>query len=98
MAGTVVSDTTVTNPDGSTIETIIFSDGSKSIQFTPAAGSPAANVQTLQQQAQTALTNNRTYLAIPTPTTAQVTAQVKALTQQHQALIRLALAQFDATN
>lgn len=94
----IVSDTTVTLSDGSTVETIIYADGSRSVQYTPGPGTPAANQQTLQQQAQTALVNNRTYLALASPTTAQNTAQVKALTQQHQALIRMALNQFDATN
>lgn len=58
----------------------------------------ASNQSTIQQQAQAALAGNRAYLAIATPNTAQITAQVRALTQQHQALIRLALQQFDATN
>ena len=56
------------------------------------------NQRTLQDQAQTALATNRTYLAISSPTNAQVAAQVRALTQEVQALIRLALNQFDGTN
>lgn len=94
----IVSDTTVTNPDGSTIETVIFSDGSQSVQFTPGPGTPLANQQTLQSQAQTALVNNRAFLAIGSPSNAQVSTQVKALTNQVQALIRMALNQFDGTN
>lgn len=56
------------------------------------------NQRTLQQQAQAALISNRTYIALAAPTTAQTTAQVKALTQQMQAVMRMALGQFDATN
>ena len=83
-----------------------------------------SNQITLRQQAQAALAtnaaalalpdptpNNTTYLAIGSPSNAQVVAQVRALTQQNNALvaqvtaltqqnnklIRLALSQFDAT-
>lgn len=58
----------------------------------------AANQSTVQQQAQAALVNNRTYLAVGSPNNAQVVAQMRALTQQVQGLIRLALQQFDGTN
>lgn len=44
---------------------------------------------TLQAQAVTALTTNTTFLALATPTTAKVAAQVQALTRQTNALIRL---------
>ena len=44
---------------------------------------------TLRAQAVTALTTNATFLALTTPTTAQAVAQVRALTQQVSALIRL---------
>lgn len=57
-----------------------------------------SNKSTLTQQAQSALAANRAYLGITSPTNAQVAAQVKALTQQTQALIRFALNQFDGTN
>jgi hypothetical protein len=58
----------------------------------------ANNRATVESQAKTALDGNRTYLAIATPTNAQVAAQVRALTRQANGLIRLALAQFDGTN
>lgn len=57
-----------------------------------------ANKATIRQQAATALTNNRTYLAIATPTTAQMRAQIDALTRQNQGIIRLLLNQLDGTN
>lgn len=50
-----------------------------------------ANGRTLQQKARQALIDNGTYLAIATPTAAQNTAQVKRLTRQVNALIRLQL-------
>ena len=56
------------------------------------------NRTTIQTQAKTALANNRTYLAIATPTTAQMRAQIDALTRQHQGMIRLLLGQLDGTN
>lgn len=94
----IVSDTTQTLADGSTVETIVYSDGSRSVQYTPGAGTPDANQLTLQQQARTAMVNNRTYTALASPTNAQQTAQVKALTQQMNGVIRLLLGQLDATN
>lgn len=56
-----------------------------------------ANKATIKGQAATALTNNATYLAIASPTNAQIAAQVKALTQQNNKLIRLAINRLEAT-
>lgn len=53
---------------------------------------------TLISQANTALTNNATYLALQSPTTAQALAQVRALTQQVDGLIRLAVGNFSGTS
>lgn len=55
------------------------------------------NRRTLEERAQQALAVNAAYLALATPTQAQAGAQVKALTRQVQALIRLQLGQLDAT-
>lgn len=48
--------------------------------------------------AETALGTNRTYLAVPVPTNAQVAAQVRALTQQNVKIIRLLLNKLDGTD
>lgn len=56
------------------------------------------NQATIAQQAQGALATNNTYLGLASPTNAQVAAQVKALTQQNNRLIRLALGLFDGTS
>lgn len=56
------------------------------------------NEQTLRQQARQAMDANRTYLALATPTAAQTTAQVKALTRQVQALIRFTLDDLTGTD
>lgn len=56
------------------------------------------NRTTLTQRAQTALAGNRDFLALTAPTNAQTLAQVKALTRQNTALIRLVLNALDATD
>jgi hypothetical protein len=55
------------------------------------------NRTTIVEQATTALTDNATFIAIATPTTAQNAAQIKALTRQVNKLIRLAIGKLDAT-
>lgn len=94
---TIVSDTTVTDPDGTTQQTVIYSDGSRSITTTPGPNTPAANQATIVQRAQAALAANATYLALASPNTAQNTAQVQRLTRQCNAIIRLLLNQLDDT-
>lgn len=51
----------------------------------------STNTQDLHGKARQALTANATYLAISAPTAAQNTAQVKSLTRQVNALIKLQL-------
>jgi hypothetical protein len=52
----------------------------------------------LRAKAVTALATNATFLAIASPTAAQVATQAKALTRQSTALIRLAANQLDSTS
>lgn len=115
---TVTADTVVNEPDGSTLETIlsrlqvgvdqganpIFSTQSETI-FVPGAGTPAANLVSLQSKAVTALTNNIAFLGQAAPTfpltTAEqqaLVAQVAALTRQVDALIYLALQALGSTS
>ncbi len=56
------------------------------------------NGTTIRSQANTALDSNRTYLAIVSPTATQVAAQVRALTQEMNGVIRLVLGKLDGTN
>lgn len=49
----------------------------------------AQNAVILRDRARTALATNQAFLALTPPTQAQVVAQVRALTQQNEALIRL---------
>lgn len=64
---------------------------------TIASSGDSATQANIFQAAQTALANNATYLALASPTTAQVTAQVKALTRQIDALIRMTVGDFSST-
>lgn len=52
----------------------------------------ANNLTTIFTQAQNALANNSNYTAIVSPTNAQVVAQVQALTNQNNKIIRVLLA------
>lgn len=62
------------------------------------AESKNTNEETLRTQAHTALQANRDFIAIVTPTNAQVLAQVKALSKQSNGVIRMLLAQLDGTD
>jgi hypothetical protein len=61
------------------------------------AGAVYDTYTSLLARANTALTNNATYIALASPSTAQNTAQVKALTRQTDALIRFLLRRFDSS-
>lgn len=76
---------------------IINQDPTSAANATITRLSDAANQDTLRQQADQALANNATYLGITSPTNAQVVAQVRALTRQVDALIRLAVGDFSGS-
>lgn len=56
-----------------------------------AAAAQATNASSLEAKARAAITGNDAFLALATPTNAQTVAQVKALTRECSALIRLLL-------
>lgn len=56
------------------------------------------NRMTLEEQAAQALAGNRAFLAIASPSNAQVLAQTKALTRQNNGIIRLLLNLNDGTD
>lgn len=62
-----------------------------------ASATADANGTTIRSRAQQALTANATYLAIGSPTNAQVAAQVVTLTKESTAVIRLLLGLLDST-
>lgn len=56
----------------------------------------ARNAESLRQLVDKALEANRAFLAIPNPTSTQTAAQVKALTRECSALIRLLLGRLES--
>lgn len=60
-----------------------------------AAQTESVNETTIRDRARTALTANDKFLALTSPTNAQVAAQVKLLTRECTALIRLAVRALD---
>jgi hypothetical protein len=58
----------------------------------------ATNAASLRAKTQQALAVNATYLGLASPSAAQTTAQVKALTRECDALIRLLLGALDDTS
>lgn len=65
-------------------------------EWTPTA--EEVNAQTLRSRAAAALSANATFLALGSPTNAQVLTQVQRLTRECSALIRLAMNLLDTTD
>ena len=92
------SDDTVEYGDGTTVRTVWHSDGRPpEVTVTHPPGSKEANRRTITTKAQTALSANATFLALSSPTAAQIRTQVNRLTREVNALIRLQLGDLDTT-
>lgn len=63
--------------------------------YDPLPGGPEDNRRQMQAKAINALQTNMTYLGRTSPSTAQNTAQVQALTRQMNAIIKLVFNQLD---
>lgn len=70
---------------------ITYDNAAITSDVTTADAPEVVNAATLTTRAGAALTANATFLAIATPTAAQVDAQVSRLTKENNALIRLAI-------
>lgn len=86
-------------PDGTVFADAVVEQWRNAMAAGPELADAPHRVQaTLEQRAAQALETNRTYLALSSPTAAQTAAQVRALTRQVQALIRLNLGVLDGTD
>lgn len=86
----------VTHPNVTSANTAAIQALINAYVFDPAWAGGIAGV--LQAKAAAALATNATFLAIASPTAAQVAAQAKALTRQIDALIRIVANQLDSTS
>ena len=86
----------LTPPAGQT--TLLASDAIAQGYTVPARPVADVNADTIRAKAAAAIGVNATYLALASPTNAQVSAQVKALTRECTGLIRLLLGQLDDTS
>jgi len=88
-----------TPPDGFTYEPDTAANRAAFANYLASKVSPEdSNRRTIEQQAAAALEDNRTYLAIGSPTNAQNLAQIRALTRQINGLIRLQLQDLGGTD
>ncbi len=69
----------------------------KDRQYAWLGGVEGMYAEQIEAKAEQALAANATYLALTTPTVAQNTVQIRLLTRECNALIRLLLGQFDDT-
>ena len=81
---------------------ITLPDGSRQIEVDaedePIQKDLTANAESLRKQVSAALETNRAFLALANPTPPQTAAQVKLLTQECSALIRLLIGRLDGTD
>lgn len=79
-------------------QTVLDTHGAKAQAAADLAATERTNETTIRDKATAALADNKTFLALTSPTNAQNAAQVKALTRQVNGLIRLVLRRFDAAD
>lgn len=81
---------------GTQVERRAYTAAEKADKATRAAtAAREGNTRTIEDRARAALTANATYLALASPTNAQNLAQIRLLTRECSALIRLALDDLD---
>lgn len=80
------------------VESVLSAHPAKAQAALDQAATEQTNETTIRDKATQALADNKTFLALSSPSNAQVVAQVKALTRQNNALIRLVLRRFDGTD
>ncbi len=98
LNGTLLEFADLDESDRPAAQSVVDGHAVKAQAALDAAATGRANEATIQQRATTALTANTTFLAVTSPTNAQIAAQVKALTRQNNGLIRLVLRRFDGTD
>lgn len=82
----------IVDPDGNRVRQTVVEEVDDAVL------AAETNAVTLQQRAAAALDANAAFLALGSPTNAQVVGQVRLLTRECTALVRLLLRQLDTTD
>lgn len=98
LNGDVLELLDLTESDRATAQPVIDGHATKAADEQTRLQTQQSSAAIIRDRAQQALDANKTFLAITSPSNAQVVAQVKALARQNNALIRLLLGRFDGTD
>lgn len=98
LNGTTIELAALTEAKRAAAQAVVDAHPPSALAAADSANAQQVNETTIRDRANQALATNTTFLAITSPTNAQVSAQVKALTRQNQGLIRLLLQRFDGTD
>lgn len=92
---TVTSDTFVTGPDGTTVETMVDSANNRTAVTVPGPNTPVANAQTVQTRVQANLATIESFIAANPGGAVLTAAQTLVLARMLAGLCRILLGEFN---